>query len=556
MGSMKYIGEILIQLNVITEAELDDTLQTQKNEGFKRLTGEILIASGICSEAEVLQALSQQLTLPLLDTVLAQMGEDDIDLVRPVSTDLPFTWWLKNEAFPLFLKKNTLFVAKENLFDEFVAESVRQELGFEYQVVLTSHYEFRKLAQTLENPDHEKQDISSGEESSSAPIIKLVNSVIQQAVDAKASDIHFEVFRGVFRVRIRIDGVLQEVDRPSLALHAAVISRVKLMAGLDISEKRLPLDGRIRVKLSGKNIDIRVATTPTVYGENVVMRLLVNEQQSANQHKELAMFPDHMTAMYKLTEKKEGIFLVTGPTGSGKTTSLYTLLSKLNDIDTKIITVEDPVEYQMPGLTQIQVNSDIGLHFSTVLRSALRQDPDIILIGEMRDKETAQIAVQSALTGHFVLSTLHTNNAPSSFIRLKDMGIPDYLIKSTVVGIMAQRLVRRLCSHCSESCEAETQRANDIGWQSVKSQWPQLCAEQDLFKRAVGCDHCNHTGYQGRLAIFELLVIDSRHGDFEIESSSLTAYAKQQNMRTLRQDALLRAALGETSLDEIMRVVG
>ncbi|MFO6423846.1 GspE/PulE family protein [Motilimonas sp. KMU-193] len=551
-----YIGELLIQSQTISEADLESALQLQRNEGFKRLIGEILVASGVCAEAEVLQALSQQLSLPLLGHVLKQMGEDDIDMLKPIATNLALTWWQKNNAFPLFLEGNRLFVATENVFDEFVAGAVCQELGFEFQPVLTSHYEFRKLAQMLESSDHEKLEASAGDESSSAPIIKLVNSVIQQAVDAKASDIHFEMYRGVFRVRIRIDGVLQEVERPSLALHAAVISRVKLMAGLDISEKRLPLDGRIRVKLSGKNIDIRVATTPTVYGENIVMRLLVNEQQSVSQPKELAMFADHLLTLNSLTDKKEGIFLVTGPTGSGKTTSLYTLLSKLNDMETKIITVEDPVEYQMPGLTQIQVNSDIGLHFSTVLRSALRQDPDIILIGEMRDQETSQIAVQSALTGHFVLSTLHTNDAPSSFIRLKDMGIPDYLIKSTVVGIMAQRLVRRLCPHCSEECEFEHSRAEQLGWGQVAQSWPQLCADGVRFKRATGCDRCNHTGYQGRLAIFELLVVDSELGDFDIEGSSLRDYAKRQNMRTLRQDALLRAAAGETSIDEIMRVVG
>ncbi|RJG42724.1 GspE/PulE family protein [Motilimonas pumila] len=553
---MKYLGEYLVEAGVINEQDIDDALAQQKKEGHKRLLGEIFVSSGVCSESEILSALSQQLSLPTLESVLAQMGEDDIDMVKPLETELAYSWWLSNAAFPLLIENSTLFVAKEDIFDDFVADAVRQQLGLKYQVILTSHYEFRKLAQTLEDPDNDKLEQGAEEESSSAPIIKLVNSVIQQAVDAKASDIHFEIFRGVFRVRIRIDGVLQEVERPSLALHAAVISRIKLMAGLDISEKRLPLDGRIRVKLSGKNIDIRVATTPTVYGENVVMRLLVNEQQKTEQNKELHMFPDHMQSLYKLTEKKEGIFLVTGPTGSGKTTSLYTLLGKLNDMDTKIITVEDPVEYQMPGLTQIQVNSDIGLHFSTVLRSALRQDPDIMLIGEMRDKETAQIAVQSALTGHFVLSTLHTNNAPSSFIRLKDMGIPDYLIKSTVVGIMAQRLVRRLCPHCRSACEHEADRAGALGWQKVAQTWPDICPKDVTFYRANGCEHCNDTGYVGRLAIFELLVVDNEAGEFEIENESLKQYAEKQHMRTLRQDALIRAACGDTSIDEIMRVVG
>ncbi|MDP5293852.1 type II/IV secretion system protein [Oceanimonas sp. CHS3-5] len=555
-----FLGEILCEQGLLMQSDVDNVLSIQQQAtSVKRpYFGEICVSQGYCTEADVLQALSVQLSLPLLQPFLDEHcgGEPPADelLAKLFSEE----WWSQQQAFPVLLneQQGILYIAQMDIWDEFVASSVEQNYGLQAHPLLCSNYELRQLFSSVE----EHAGMHGGgileQESSTAPVVKFVNESIQRAIKEKASDIHFEINRNKFSVRYRVDGVLRTVDQPSVSQHAAVLSRIKLMAGLDISEKRLPQDGRIRVRLSGMQVDIRVATTPTVYGENAVLRLLSNEQQDTSaQVKKLDMFADHLAAIDKIISLKNGIFLITGPTGSGKTTSLYTILHSLNDDNNKIITVEDPVEYQMKGLTQIQVNSDIGLDFATVLRSALRQDPDIMLIGEMRDKETAQIAIQSALTGHFVLSTLHTNDAPSSFVRLKDIGIPDYLIKSTLVGVMAQRLVRKLCPVCSTGEHTQAARAAELGWQEVSERWPNMAPSVPEWKVPVGCDHCNGTGYKGRLAIFELMEWSADY-DVNIDMQALQTIADQQNMRNLRQDALLRAAFGETSIDEVLRVVG
>ncbi|TDW56975.1 GspE/PulE family protein [Oceanimonas baumannii] len=555
-----FLGEILCEQGLLTQSDVDNVLSIQQQAtSVKRpYFGEVCVSQGYCTEADILQALSVQLELPLLQPFLDEHcgGEAPADelLTRFFSEE----WWSQQQAFPVFVneQQNMLYIAQLDIWDEFVASSVEQHYGLQTHPLLCSNYELRQLFSGVEENAAMHGGSILEQESSTAPVVKFVNECIQRAIKEKASDIHFEINRNKFSVRYRVDGVLRTVDQPSVSQHAAVLSRIKLMAGLDISEKRLPQDGRIRVRLSGMQVDIRVATTPTVYGENAVLRLLSNEQQDTSASvKKLDMFPDHLAAIDKIISLKNGIFLITGPTGSGKTTSLYTILHSLNDDNNKIITVEDPVEYQMKGLTQIQVNSDIGLDFATVLRSALRQDPDIMLIGEMRDKETAQIAIQSALTGHFVLSTLHTNDAPSSFVRLKDIGIPDYLIKSTLVGVMAQRLVRKLCPVCSSHDHAQASRAAELGWQDVSKRWPHIAPVSPEWKVPVGCDHCNGTGYKGRLAIFELMEWSAEY-DVNIDIQALQDIADIQNMRNLRQDALLRAAFGETSIDEVLRVVG
>ncbi|EKO3628602.1 GspE/PulE family protein [Vibrio metschnikovii] len=552
------LGERLQQRQLITDDEIEQILamQQQAEPGQRARFGELCVSYGFCSEQDVLQALSEQLNLPQCQDIIEQHCGGDLPSSELALRLYPAHWWQQQQAFPLHLTdQGELFVAQDNIWDDFVYQTILQQHGYQVTPVLCSHYDLRQLLASIEEQHHSSANLVS-QDSASAPIVKFVNECIQRAIKDKASDIHFEINKQQFVVRYRVDGVLHTVDQPGLAQHAAILSRIKLMAGLDISEKRLPQDGRIRVRLSGQQVDIRVATTPTVYGENAVLRLLVNEQHNQQQVvQHLQMFADHLQQIQHILQHRTGIFLITGPTGSGKTTSLYTLLSQLNDDETKIITVEDPVEYQMKGLTQIQVNSEIGLDFATVLRSALRQDPDVMLIGEMRDKETAQIAIQSALTGHFVLSTLHTNDAPSSFIRLKDIGIADYLIKSTLVGVMAQRLVRRLCPHCAIPDRQGEERAMQLGYPDIAKRWASVAPQQVRWQQAQGCEQCNGTGYRGRLAIFELMQWTSAE-NAELDMHSLQQVAKQQNMRNLQQDALLRAAHGETTIDEVLRVIG
>src|SRR5690606_17917345 len=337
--------------------------------------------------------------------------------------------------------------------DIFVPQTIRHKTGKQVVPVIAGSHELRQMIALLESSDVAAgatdesllQDLATG-----APIIKFVNDTIQRAMNAHASDIHFETYRGVFRVRFRVDGVLHEVDRPGLAMQPAIVSRLKLMAGLDISEKRLPQDGRIRMRVGGTDLDIRMATSPGVAGESIVLRLLVGGGGVVERLDDLGLQADHRAMCGQMLSATNGIILVTGPTGSGKSTTLYAFLRSLMNDERKIITVEDPVEYQTNGITQIPVNAEIGLTFASVLRSVLRQDPDIVLIGEIRDRETAEIAVQAALTGHLVLSTLHTNDAPSAFVRLMDMGVESYLLASSVIGVMGQRLVRSICSHCAE----------------------------------------------------------------------------------------------------------
>lgn len=550
----KKIGQILVEQLVITTDQLDEALTIQADDA--RLLGEIIIALGYCSEEQLLDALSIQLNVPRLGTFLKLQNIPSLEELIFDDQGLSSTWWQQHAAYPLEAAHDVIWVGLTDVFDSFVIEAIEKSTQKQVITVLCSTFELRKLFANVDvAPTASGASPAEGLDDSSAPVVKFVNDIIQRAITAKASDIHFEVFKGVFQVRFRIDGVMQVIDQPGLAMHAAVVSRLKLMATLDISEKRLPQDGRIRVRLAGKIVDIRMATTPTVNGENIVLRILSNEGTTSTS-KQLTMFPDQLADLQDIISRKNGIFLITGPTGSGKTTSLYTILGQLNNEETKIITVEDPVEFQMAGLTQIQVHSDIGLTFAKVMRSCLRQDPDVMLVGEMRDTETAQIAIQAALTGHLVLSTLHTNDAPSSFVRLQDMGIADYLIKSSIIGVMAQRLLRRLCPHCKTSHPDSERKAETMGLTSIEAKYPNLITQRQFYQ-AVGCEHCHNTGYIGRFAIFELLNIGNDADMLgHLTMDEIQTLVQKNNMRTLKEDALLRAADGETSLDEVLRVVG
>lgn len=385
---------------------------------------------------------------------------------------------------------------------------------------------------------------------SEAPIIRLVNLILQRAVESRASDVHIEPFEGSLKVRLRIDGILHDIDAPSPRSAAAVISRVKIMARLNIAERRLPQDGRIKIRVLGKELDLRVSTVPTMHGESVVMRLL-DKESIVFDFARLGFEGKVLDRFLEVLNLPHGIILVTGPTGSGKSTTLYTALSRLNTPESKILSVEDPVEYELEGVNQIQVKPQIGLDFASALRSIVRQDPDIIMIGEMRDLETAQIAMQSALTGHLVLSTLHTNDAAGSVNRLLDMGVDDYMLTSTVNGILAQRLVRRLCPDCSEEAPVPDELREEL------ARVPSAEAEGIRFRRPVGCDACAHTGYLGRLAIVEFLVMTEdlrglvmRHAT----AGEIARHARADGMRTMYEDGLDKVVRGLTTLEEVLRV--
>jgi general secretion pathway protein E len=376
---------------------------------------------------------------------------------------------------------------------------------------------------------------------SEAPVIRLVNAMIALAVEKRASDIHIEPFEKEFRVRYRIDGVLVSQEPPPREMKAAIISRVKLMARLNIAERRLPQDGRIKIKTLGREVDLRVSTLPTLYGESVVMRLLDRSAGDFYDLEKLGFDKFMLSRMEYYTSLPHGIFMVTGPTGSGKSTTLYSALKRINQTDKKIITIEDPVEYQMDGINQIHVNAQIGLTFSAGLRHIVRQDPDVIMVGEVRDRETADIAIRSALTGHFVYSTLHTNDAPSAITRLTDMGVENYLITSSLVAVLAQRLVRVICTECKKSAGLTMTPEGE----KVES------------FRGSGCDNCNSTGYRGRVGIFEMMELNEeiRASIMRNEDASkITSAARRNGMRNLREDGWLKIRNGTTTVDEVVRV--
>jgi general secretion pathway protein E len=384
---------------------------------------------------------------------------------------------------------------------------------------------------------------------SEAPVIRLVSLLITNALAARASDIHIEPFENRLVVRYRIDGVLHEIETPPRRLSAAVISRVKILANLDIAERRLPQDGRIRLRVQGKEIDLRVSTVPTMHGESVVMRILDKGGVALDFHK-LGFLDDTLARFMQALKQPNGILLVTGPTGSGKTTTLYTALDELNKPDVKILTVEDPVEYQMPGINQIQVKPQIDLTFANALRSIVRQDPDVIMIGEIRDLETAQIAVQSALTGHLVLSTVHTNDAPGTVNRLLDMGVEDYLLTSTVVGIEAQRLVRTLCPHCKEAYTALPEMVEHTGIAKFAKGGPVT------LWHARGCSYCANTGYTGRISIIEVMPMTDGMRTLIMKHATATelkAEAVRGGMLTMYEDGLRKAVAGVTTIEEVLR---
>jgi len=556
----KRIGELLIERGKLDAATLERALRLQQESG-ERL-GALLVTLGVVAQRDVAEALAAQLELPLVD--VAGYPEFPILEERISARFLRETRTLplrEDESFVALAMVDPTDAYTIGAFEMVTGRTVRPMVAMptELDAALERLYGSGKSAQSQLIGDVETRvdelafdaDVQQLKDlASEAPVIRLVSLLITNALDMRASDIHVEPFENKLNVRYRVDGVLHDVESPPKRLSAAVISRIKIMANLDIAERRLPQDGRIRLRVQGKEIDLRVSTVPTMHGESVVMRILDKGGVALDFHK-LGFEDDTLKLFLDVLMEPHGILLVTGPTGSGKTTTLYTALDRLNQPDVKILTVEDPVEYQMVGINQIQVKPQIDLTFANALRSIVRQDPDVIMIGEIRDLETAQIAVQSALTGHLVLSTVHTNDASSTVNRLLDMGVEDYLLTSTVIGILAQRLVRKLCPHCRESYTALPEVVEQLGLAKFAS-----TRNITLF-HAKGCAQCGQTGYLGRFCILEMLPMTDPLRSLVMKhanSNELKAEAQRGGMLTMYEDGMRKAIRGDTTFEEVLRV--
>ncbi|MFT4193651.1 type II secretion system ATPase GspE [Ottowia sp.] len=549
-------GDLLVRAGKLTLRDLERALAAQREMGGA-LDG-VLVSLGLVSEIDAARALAEHLRLPFLPAEAFPDAPPELGGLLPE--------FLKtHRVLPLRADDGILDVAMRAPQDAFVVKALHLTTGLRVRpaVGLASDIDkaLRRLLDEAEAVAGDGEGLHDTEGdagdfvehlrdlASEAPVIRLVNAIIGRVIELRASDIHLEPFDDGLHVRYRVDGVLHPGEVVPAAQGAAVSSRVKLLAHLDIAERRLPQDGRIKTRVKGRELDLRVSTVPTVHGESVVMRVL-DRASVRFSLEDMGFEKDTLARFNQLVHRPHGILLVTGPTGSGKTTTLYAALAKLDSTTQKIITVEDPVEYQLEGINQIQVHTQINLTFANALRSILRQDPDIIMIGEMRDGETAQIAVQSSLTGHLVLSTLHTNTAASAVVRMQDMGVERYLITSTVNGVLAQRLVRRLCPHC----RAPVQPAPEL---LQSSGLGRFVAPGAPIYEARGCEHCRGTGYQGRTGIHELLVVDEamRSAILQgLDASALQAIATRAGMYTLYDDGLRKVAAGVTSLDELLRV--
>lgn len=558
------LGEILVRQGKVNPDQLESAFAIQDEKGGR--IGEILVGQRLISEADLLGALGEQLDLNIAESVDPKSIPDDLVATVPINFAKQFKVLpvARDESGDVRVLVNDplavgvlddLAVLLDAPVDVELAESrkIIDAINHAYDRG-TAHAAAAMEEMAEEDLDSFAQDIEEAvdllDAEDEAPIIRLVNSLVSQAVKEHASDIHIEPSERDIAVRFRIDGVLYEKIRPPKKLHAAITSRVKVQAGLNIAEKRLPQDGRIRIKIAGRDIDIRVATAPTSYGERITMRLL-DRSSILLDLDDLGFSPDNYGIMDGLIRRPHGIILVTGPTGSGKTTTLYACLSKINRPDLNILTIEDPVEYQLAGISQTQVSPKINLSFASGLRSFLRHDPDVIMVGEIRDLETAEIAIQAALTGHLVLSTIHTNDAPGAITRLVDMGVEPFLVASSVIGILAQRLIRRLCPHCKKPYKATDEEVRELGLS------PDMVGPEPTFWRGEGCHHCLGTGYQGRNGIYELMDPNDEIRQLilqNVDSNTIKRKAMANGMRTLREDGARNVLAGLSSSAEVLRV--
>ncbi len=549
------IGQILVERGLVTSQDLEAALAEQKRT--EEFLGKILIRMGVVSEEVLVPLLADQLSLPFVRLKAFVLDPKALEKVPAKFAD-------HYTLLPLRFVNNALEVAVADPFDVHTIDELKLLLDCDVKPVLAGPQEIREaiqrhyglgasaVEQLLDEGTRTAAPSAPAAEdlgalADEASIVSFVNQLILQAVKDRATDIHIEPYEKFMRIRQRIDGVLHEVPIPQdlVKLHQAVISRVKVMARLDIAEKRLPQDGRIKVRLNNQEFDLRVSVVPTPHGEGIVTRLLSQTMLYSLEH--LGLVKDHLEILSQLIDRPHGILFVTGPTGSGKTTTLYACLSKLNSTDRKILTIEDPIEYQLAGITQIQVHPKIGLSFAQGLRSMLRHDPDVMMVGEVRDPETAEITIRSALTGHLVFSTLHTNDAAGGVTRLLDMGIEPFLVSSSVLCFIAQRLVRVVCQECQEDVPAPP---------ALREQFDVKDLPRTL-KRGRGCQTCKGTGYRGRTAIYEFLVVDDPIQQMILKRASsheIRRAAQQHGMRALRQDGWLRITQGLTTPQEVLRV--
>ncbi|WP_397568546.1 GspE/PulE family protein [Schlesneria sp. T3-172] len=558
--SHRRFGQILVDLGYLTEDQLWDVLEAKK-QGQGELTGQIAISMGFVTEAQVTEALAEQWGMPVVNLAETTIPAKALELVPQTMADV-------YKIVPISLKDNVLTVAMADPQNLGALDDLRSMLGVEVRGAVSNARDVdAAIARQYAGREESIEDIISQLEEDApsttdragrvhdlspdgdeAPIRKLLNMILLLAIKDQASDIHFEPFEDEFRVRIKADGMLYELVPPPRHLANAIVSRIKIMSELDIAERRLPQDGRIELSVGGHQVDLRVSVLPTLFGEAVVMRVLDRTVVQLDLNK-IGMDANTLSRFRSVISRPNGIVLVTGPTGSGKTTTLYSALNELNDIETKIITTEDPIEYDIDGLIQVPVNPDIQVTFATVLRAILRHDPDTILVGEIRDFETAEVAIQSALTGHLVFSTLHTNDAPSTITRLRDMGIEPFLITATVESVLAQRLVRKICTECRTQFDPSDELLMEL-------QLPIAQARQYKFYYGKGCQRCNNSGYKGRCGIYELLDVTDDIRDLISSNANVDEirnFARGQGMTTLREAGLKLIFDGVTTIDEVVR---
>jgi len=563
------LGELLTKASLITQEQLKEALKSQKDTGGK--LGETLIKLGFVSEEEITECLSQQFGVPSIN--LAHF-EIDSSVIKLIPADVA----RKYNILPVNKTGATITIAMADPTNVFAMDDIKFMTGYNVEPVVaselgikaaidnyygsTSSLELKKVMEDLQSAesadlevleDDEELDMEAlAESAEEAPVVKLVNLILTDAIKRGASDIHVEPYEKEYRVRFRMDGILYEIMNPPLKLKDAITSRLKILAKLDISEKRLPQDGRIKLKMKlnekNKELDFRVSVLPTLFGEKIVMRLLDKDNLRLDMTK-LGFEPESLAKFEEAIFKPWGMVLVTGPTGSGKTNTLYSALAKVNSPEVNIMTAEDPVEFNLPGINQVQMKESIGLNFAATLRSFLRQDPNIILVGEIRDFETAEIAIKAALTGHLVLSTLHTNDAPSTINRLMNMGIEPFLVATSVQLIAAQRLVRRVCANCQEVVEIAPQALLNLGYKKE---------EIGTFKvmKGRGCEKCNNTGYKGRVGLVEVMVIDDQIRDLILSGGTaidIKRVAAESGMISLRRSGLIKIKDGVTTIEEVVR---
>ncbi|MDP2920858.1 MAG: type II secretion system ATPase GspE [Candidatus Omnitrophota bacterium] len=558
------LGQILLKEGLVTEEQLEKALEIQKKDGSR--LGDTLINLGIVTEKDIVIAMAKQLSIPYASYAkgLLKPAENQ-DLAKLIPEDCA----RKSILLPISRHLNSLTVAFMDPLDLITIDNLKRMTGCEINPIIATKSDLQRAITEfygkedllkdaisdsyeleefkIEKDKDQDQDLSLDDliaRAEEAPVVKLVDLILMQAIRDRASDIHIEPFKNKINIRYRIDGVLYEIPPPTRHLLPAIVSRIKILSNLDIAERRLPQDGAFYVKVENKGIDIRVSTIPAIFGEKVVMRILDKSATPLNLG-DLGFDPEELEKFRRSISSPNGLVLITGPTGSGKTTTLYAALNEIKSPHKNISTVEDPVEYKMEGINQVQIKPSIGFTFASALRAFLRQDPDIIMVGEVRDLETAQICIRASLTGHLVLSTLHTNDAPSAISRLIDIGLEPYLISSSLIMVGAQRLVRRLCPECKEAYETTPALAKDFG------------IKQELLYKPKGCDFCSHTGYRGRVAIYEIIMVNDKLRELIARGASLTeikAKSKEGGLRSLLESGIRKAEEGMTSVEEVLSI--